>query len=673
LCGVALAAVVAAAQDSRPSPSSKPAQQPVFDDAAIGDGPDDVLSDGIGDDDLELFDLDVRTVVTAGRREQKASQVPHAISVITREDIRRSGARSVPDALRLATGIDVADLSYGNAAVSPRGAAGFLSRETLVLVDGRQIFDSFFGGTLWGSWPFQLEDIERIEVVRGPGGVAWGANAVSGVINIITRPPGRQRELTFVGGGGSRGTYHQYMRYTDGGEGFRFRISGGYEHSDGFLRGGSLLRGPDDEYSASRGAFAAEFDLSPTDTLSLSVGSGVVEDGFPRSPLAGFGDHKGGSEANFALGRWRRITDAEHEYEITGYFNDFAVSPAMAAVDYRYQQYALQFSATLRPNERHTWQWGVDGRLDTADASNSDPFMLTDARVTSGIIGAYVQDEWRLAPRWSLNVGARIDYDSNGGFQPSARAALSYALSDDAMIYGAVSRAFQMPPAALRHVNTPFLNGLARATTDGKLKATTLMAYEVGYRTALLDRRLRIAVDAFWHEMWDVTTLSARPGPPGLIWQSLANRASQSLYGVEFESRFALTDATTLLGNYTYQQLEWESVAPYHDHELIFPPKHKLMLGVRHDLTDDLHVAAHAWWVDATRVPNSKNPFVSRAVDPYWRLDVSLEYEFWNDNAALQVGVRSLIDDHHPEGGTLFLNRADTPRMIYAQLRLTFR
>ena len=625
------------------------------------------------DDDLNLLDMEIRTVVTAGRREQKMEHVPHAISVVTREDIRRSGARSVPDALRLATGVDVGDLSYGNAAISPRGVYGFLTRETLVLVDGRQIFDSFFGGTLWGSWPFQLEDIERIEIIRGPGGVSWGANAVSGVINIITRPPAEQRELTYIAGGGSQGTIQQYFGYTGSEDGFRYRLSGSYEHSDGFPRGGSLLRGPDDTYSAARGAFHGVFDLSPTDSLLFSAGSSVVEDGFPRTPQAGFGDHKGGSESNSVLGRWSRAIDAQHDIEVTGYVNDFAVSPALAAADYRYQQYALQFSETICPNDRHTVQWGLDGRIDAVDASNADPFMLTQDHVTSGTTGIYIQDEWKFAPRWELNLGARLDYDSNGGFQPSARAAVSYELTEDSFIFGAVSRAFQMPPAALRYLNTPFLNGLARATVDGKLAATTLMAYELGYRTSLLDRRLQFAINGYWHELWDVTTLSPRFGPPGLIKQSLANRASESLYGVELESRYALTPATTLLGNYTYQQLNWESEAPYRDRDLVSPPKHKFMLGVRHDLTDDLHVAAHAWWVDAVQAPNSKNPFVAREIDPYWRLDLSLEYEFWNDDAALSVGVRNLIDDHHPEGGTLFLNRADTPRMIYAQLRLTFR
>jgi len=178
-------------------------------------------------EDIDLLDLEVATVVTASRRKQKITTVPHAMSVITAEDIRRSGARSIPDALRLVPGVDVADLTYGNAAVSPRGFHGLVARNLLVLVDGRQLFDSLFGGTLWGSWPFQLEDIERIEVIRGPAGVTWGANAVNGVVNIITRQ-GNVNSAFVEGGIGSYGRTEGSIGGTLKEKGFDF--SGAYSY-----------------------------------------------------------------------------------------------------------------------------------------------------------------------------------------------------------------------------------------------------------------------------------------------------------------------------------------------------------------------------------------------------------------------------------------------------------
>jgi iron complex outermembrane receptor protein len=177
-----------------PAPAQEPANPPPQTQPTTAPAPSEELGFA-EDEDVGLLELEMPIVITATRREQSIATVPYAISVITAEDIRRSAARSVPDALRLVPGMDVAELTYGDAAVSPRGMHAMTARTTLVLVDGRQIFDSLFGGTLWGSWPFQLEDIERIEVIRGPGGVTWGANAVQGVINIITKNPADRRRL----------------------------------------------------------------------------------------------------------------------------------------------------------------------------------------------------------------------------------------------------------------------------------------------------------------------------------------------------------------------------------------------------------------------------------------------------------------------------------------------
>jgi len=446
------------------------------------DGEDRSIDPSVNDDDsfadLSLEELmEVQVVVTAGRREQKITTVPYAISVITADDIRASGARSVPDALRLVPGVDVADLSFSNSAVSPRGLHGFVARGVLILVDGRQIFDSLFGGTLWGSWPFQLEDIERIEVIRGPGGVTWGANAVNGVINIITKDPADQTGVTLRLGGGSMGSFKQYFGYGFQDGKLRMRISGEYEASDGFRKGGSLLRSLDDVYKAGRVTLRTEYDIGPNDRLTLAAGSAIVDGAFPPIPLAGIGLRRNsGSQAAYLMGTWSHDIAAEEQVEVTAYVNDFHASPGVPAIDYRYQQLALQLRHTFAPTETHRVTWGIDSRVDLLDATNADPFMLSKDFVSTAIIGLYLQDEWRFAPRWTLDLGGRIDYEFYGGFQPSARAALSYQLTDDSIIYGSVSRAFQMAPAGFRFLDIPLLNGLARATGHRRRDAECLRA-----------------------------------------------------------------------------------------------------------------------------------------------------------------------------------------------------
>ena len=621
-------------------------------------------------DDIALFDLEIPIVVTAARREQKITTVPYAVSVITAEDIRWSGARSVPDALRLVPGVDVADLTSGQTAVSLRGLHGLLSREVLVLVDGRQIFDCIFGGTAWGSWPLQLEDIERIEVVRGPGGVTWGPNAVNGVINIITKDPADQLGLTFTAGGGSRGMHKEHLGYAFVDGKLRMRVSGEYEASDGFRQGGSVWRNLDDDYKTGRFRLHAIYEPDAEDAVTISAGSGVLDGGYPGTPLAGFGLRRHSrTQASFLLGKWtHRITD-DNRFELTGFVNDFHLLAGTPQIDYRYQQLALQFGHTFKPTAAHTLTWGIDTRLDMLDTSNADPFMSSKSFVSTGIIGLYLQDEWRFAPKWTLDLGGRIDYGFYGGFEPSARAALSYQLTESSLIYGAVARTFQMPPAGTRFLNLPLVNGLSYMTANRDVGPEILMAYELGYRGSFFDQ-LEMNLNLFWHEYDPLAVLKPLPGSPGLIRVHFDNTYSASMYGLEFDAKYAVTKDLTLLGHYTFQQFDSRGSFSIKNTDYISPPKHKFMLGARCSPTQDLHLSGHLYYVDTVRSPNPASPLVRRHVDPYFRLDLRAEYEFYNDRASVTVGVKNLLDSGHYEGGTLFLNDAQVPRTIFAELRI---
>ncbi len=622
-------------------------------------------------DDLELFELDIPTVVTAARHEERLAHVPYAMSVLTADDIRRSGARTIPDALRLVPGVDVADLTYGNYAVSPRGFHGFIANNTLVLVDGRQIYDSLFGGTLWGSWPFQIEDIARIEVIRGPGGVIWGANAVNGVINIITKNPADQLGLTLKTSMGNRGYFEQYFGYGYEEEGLSLRISGSYDTSAGFRDGGSMLRKLDDEFKAGRIGVHAIIDPDEDSTFTLSAGSGVVHGGFPATPLIGIGaDREPEAQANYILGKWTQRLVDDGEMVVTGFVNDFTASPGAQPIDYRYQQFGMMFSHTFESGA-HTRTWGIDSRVDLLDAGNSDPFMLSKNQVSTGIIGLYLQNDWQFAEAWQWSMGGRLDYEFYGGFQPSFRTSLSYELSEDSVVYGSISRAFHMPAAPARFLQIPMLNGAVNVTTNRDVDPTSLMAYELGYRGRLFDW-VNTTANLFWHQYDELTTFRMRPGPPGLIDDRLNNRSGGAgLYGVELEARVQVTRQFSLLGNYTYQQLNWDIDDAFTERDLITPPQHKFHVGSRYAVNDDFQLSADLFYVDAVRSPDPANPFAARRVDPYFRLDLRAEYEFWGDRASVALGVRNLLDEGHYEGSTLFLNSAEVPRMVYAELRVS--
>ena len=304
-----------------------------------------------------------------------------------------------------------------------------------------------FGGTFWGNWPFQLEDIQRIEVLRGPAGVTWGANATNGVINIVTKDPKDQQGLTSVGGGGSRGTWKEHEGYGFSDGKLRGRVSGEYEASDGYNKGGSIIRGLDDDLKTGRSSVHTIYDATPKDKVTVSGGNALVDGGFPASTLGAVAGTKNpGSQASFLLGKWDHKVSDDESTTLTGYVNDFQLSPGLKIMDYRYQQFALQFSHIFKPAQDHTLTWGLDSRTDLLNTSNSDPFLTTQDYMGTAIIGLYAQDEWRFAPKWTFTLGGRVDYEFYGGFQPSARASLAYELSKTSSVYASISRAFEMEP-----------------------------------------------------------------------------------------------------------------------------------------------------------------------------------------------------------------------------------
>ncbi|MBI4718454.1 MAG: TonB-dependent receptor [Planctomycetes bacterium] len=632
--------------------------------------------DETGDDlsELSLEELMATpVVVSASRRAEPMAHVPYAIAVITADDIRRAGAHTVPDALRLVPGVDVAQLSATQFAVSPRGLHGFLSGLTLILVDGRQMYDPLFGGMFWSSWPIQVEDIARIEVIRGPAGVAWGANATNGIINIISKDPGDQQGATLTLRGGSRGTHAEHLDYAWKDGPLRMRISTELAGGDGFRKGGSLLGRVEDDYLTTRVSLHGIYEKERGRTFTFSAGNAVMDRGFALPPMVSLpGATDVGTIGSYVQGKWTREIGPDEQVQVTAYVNDFHLSYGAPSVDYGYQQLALNFGHSFKPADRHLITWGLDTRVDLFDATNSDPGMLTRRYVATPVAGMYVEDEWRLSDRWVLHLSGRADYDSYGGFEPSGRAALTYKASERSSFFAAVSRTFSESPAAQRFLEIPFVGGLVAVTGDRQVDAHTLIAYEAGWRARPTDK-FETAVNFFWHDYDHLPGLQPLLGPPGLLRFNVQSVGDTGFYGVGWSGTYKVSKRWTLLAHYTYQQAGGEGRPNFHFMDLMSPPEHKAMFGARFDPRDDLHFAAHLYYVDSVTGPDPLIPLFRRHIDPYLRLDLRAEYEFPKRNASLAVGVQNLLDDHHPEGTTMFLNDTEVPTMVYAELRMVIK
>jgi iron complex outermembrane receptor protein len=464
---------------------------------------------------------------------------------------------------------------------------------------------------------------------------------------------------------------HQAYAFVD--DKLRMRVSSEFERSDGGRLGGSLLRPLDDDYCGARVNVHAIYDLDVNDTLTLSAGSNVA-DGVSQPPASGgFGIlAESHSESSYVMAQWRHEVSRDNYFTLTTYVNDFHVRPGFELIDYRYQQLAFQFSHTFEPAEDHTFTWGIDNRTDNIDSSNSHPGFLKEWFIGTNIFGIYGQDEWRFAPRWKLSLGGRIDYENYGGFEPSGRAALAYELSETSNLYGAVSRAFTMPNAAIRKMYNPEANGLIVMSADEDLAAQSLIAYELGYRGSFFDR-IDAGVNLFYNDYSDVAAFVPRLGPPGLLFAQMRNVGGVAVYGIELDAQYAITDQLGLLGHYTYQQYESSLELPLYFADMMTPPRHKFTVGVRYDVTEDLHLSSHLHYVDDVAAPDPDMLFFAHDVDEYFRLDLRAEYELWDDQASVAIGVSNLLDDDHFEGSSLLINKAQVPRFVYAEFRLSIR
>ena len=224
-----------------------------------------------GEDFSDFAELDLEallntTVITASKREQKLSEAPNAIYVITAEDIKHSGAVDVPDLLRMVPGIDVVNV-YGNSyGVSGRGFNERFAQRMLFVIDGRSIYTSFFGGVFWENEQLFLEDIARIEVIRGPGATLWGANAVNGVVNIITKDPEEDQGGVITGKAGSKNFRENVTSYSDTlADKLHFRVTGGYREDEG-------TRGTNDFRRVSKATHRSKYEFSDNSEIHFFTG-----------------------------------------------------------------------------------------------------------------------------------------------------------------------------------------------------------------------------------------------------------------------------------------------------------------------------------------------------------------------------------------------------------------
>lgn len=423
--------------------------------------------------DLSLQQLGDIQVTSVLKRAERWTDAAASIYVITAEDIRRSGATSLPEALRLAPNLEVARADAVQYAITARGFNSVLENKLLVMIDGRVVYSPLFSGVFWEAQGIALPNIERIEVVSGPGGTLWGTNAVNGVINIITRSA-RQEQGGLLGAGG--GNTDRVATFRHGGA---LGSAGGYR-----IHGNLAAR---EHTERADGTAVADAATNQLGEFRADWGEGVDEFMLEGDAFRGDID-QGASKRRIIgldmLGRWVRERDQNSSQRLQAYI-DHTERDQPGAIRERLNTFDLEYQKGLRPFERHDVLWGAGYRLQSDHVENlSVPalaFIPADRELHFGNL--FVQDNVSLAPRLGLIAGLKLERNDYTKFEYLPTVRLSWKPTKDRLLWAAASRAIRAPSRIDRELYIP--GATPHAALDGgpRFESEIANVVELGYRT----------------------------------------------------------------------------------------------------------------------------------------------------------------------------------------------
>ncbi|MGE0680215.1 MAG: TonB-dependent receptor plug domain-containing protein [Candidatus Binatia bacterium] len=589
----------------------------------------------------ELMDIEVTSV---SKRPEKLSETASAIQVITQEDIRRSGATSLPEALRLAPNLQVAQVNASQWAISARGFNNVLANKLLVMIDGRTVYTPLYAGVFWDVQDTLLEDVDRIEVISGPGGTLWGANAVNGVINITTKSAKETPGLFIEGGTGT--DLHGFGGIRYGGQlapHLYYRVYGkAFSRDDTTLVNGSDAQ---DAWPMGQGGFRLDWDPDEKNLLTLQAD---FYDGRPNPDGGTPVVVRGGN----ALGRWTHTISEGSDFQLQLYY------------DRTWRNFGSEFTedlGTYDVNWQHRFQfgqrqeviWGLGFRLMDDTVDNLPLLAFRPGHKTLSLYSAFVQDEITLIEdRLRLTLGSKFEHNDYTGFefQPSGR--LAWTLTRRQTIWAAISRAVRTPSRIDRDFFLFIAPTIPAIMGNSDFASEELLAYELGWRLQP-STKLSVSLATFYNEYDNVR--SAEPGPPPLnIPIVFSNGVRGETYGVELAAVGQLTDWWRLRGGYTFLQKHLSAKPSSHDLNQgtaeSNDPEHQFLVQSSMDLSDHFELDAVIRYVDALPQPH---------VPSYVSLDVRLGWKLTRYCELAIVG-QNLLDGRHPE----FVPSSPSPREI---------
>ena len=613
----------------------------------------------------QLMDIEVTSV---SRKSEKLSETASAIQVITRDEIRRSGATSIPEALRLAPNLQVAQVGQHQWAITARGFNSTTANKLLVLIDGRSVYTPLFSGVFWDIQDVLLEDIDRIEVISGPGGAVWGANAVNGVINIITRSSKDTHGLYAEAGGGTSLNDFAGVRYGGTiGSHSSYRAYGKYFDRDNgvFSNGGDA----NDSWRMGNGGFRIDAQTSARDVLTVSAdGYGLNENVFSGGTTTASGGN--------LTSRWSHTLSATSDMSLQLYYDHTQLSNPEPASQFspggtlkdRLDTYDVDFEHRLALGARNHVVWGLGYRFTHDIVGNSRPLGFFPPHLDHSLVSGFVQDEIALVPNVFLTLGTKLEHNDYTGFEVEPTARVRWSMTSRQMAWAAVSRAVRTPSRVDRDLKEPSEFPVILAGSSD-FESEILVAYELGYR-AELGSRVSASVSAFYNDYSDLRSVSFTPAT--IIPLFFANNLEGETHGVEFSATYQPVGWWRLRAGLDVlkESLHVKPGAMDINHALneTSDPERQFSLHSSFDLPRRLELDAGLRWVDTLFINNGGVPAI---VPKYSEMDVRLG---WHATKQLELSLvgQNLLHHHHPEFGVPDATREDILRAVYGKVSWRF-
>jgi iron complex outermembrane receptor protein len=617
--------------------------------------------------DLSIEQLADLQITSVSRAEERLADAPAAVFVITGDEIRRSGVRSIAEALRLAPGVEVARRNASAWSITIRGFNSDLANKLLVLIDGRSVYSPLYAGVFWDVQDTLLEDIDRIEVIAGPGGTLWGANAVNGVINIITRPAATTSGALLEAGGGNEERAFAGFRYG----GTLGRDIAARAYLKYFDRGPSTqisgADGTDAEHLAQAG-FRMDWGSADADRFTVQGDAYSGEEGgtflnpftlgtLPAGSTAGESDLRGAN----VVARWERTLDDRASFALQAYY-DYTNRDIPNTYHEKRDTLDVDFQHHLRRRERHDVLWGLGFRSSADEIGNTMLATFDPDHREDHTFSAFLQDKIALkSDRLFLTLGSKFEHNDYTGSETQPNVRLSWLASERQSFWTAASRAVRIPArldSGLRltlPLTAPTIPFPVYVTAEGSpdFQSERLVAYEAGYRIRITGR-VSFDVSVF-HNSYDdlqtvepgaVTLVLVPPRPYGILHQTLENLMEGHSSGGTVVANWQPLDGWRL--RFQYTRLDLDLKAKPGSADVLRP-----LLGGN---SPDSQVSVHSFldlphglrlYVAARHIAALPN----QSVASYLAVDTSL---LWQPRERIEasLSVQNLNDDRHIEFGS---------------------